>query len=265
MKITKGKTVILHGFTGNAASMEHFVAAFAEPDVVAVDMPGFGLNHRPYSLNWRSYAEATLQSIDDVVGSHEPFHLVGHSHGAMVAFCLAAWFPGRVVSLSLVCPVAEKNRTVKALFAITNRFVKLLGEEKLVDTVARPTIVDIASVLLKDKSWNEDTLTRIKQLRRQESVHYSTAMLRLTSLIDEFKTTCDDLRVHAPVVIIAADNDRMVSQADITWYVQHSEQSHVRRAPGGHLLPLAFPEHCARLIKTDGLLTHHVSNQLARR
>lgn len=91
-------TVVLHGFTGDAASMGAVTSGLRGP-VEAIDLAGHGPGPHP--------ADAGVYSIDAmaeaVAGRHgEPVHLVGYSMGGRVALTAACRFPDKVRSLALI-------------------------------------------------------------------------------------------------------------------------------------------------------------------
>jgi len=91
-------TVVLHGFTGDAGTMEPITSRLSGP-VDAPDLPGHGPGPHP--------ADETAYSIDamadGVLARHAaPFHMVGYSMGGRVALTAACRHPERVLSLSLI-------------------------------------------------------------------------------------------------------------------------------------------------------------------
>lgn len=93
--------VLVHGFMGGSAQWAAQVAQFADTrDVLAVDLPGFGLNaHLPAPNTIRGFAEAVLQQAD--TAGYDQFDLMGHSMGGMIVQELIAIAPHRVRKLVL--------------------------------------------------------------------------------------------------------------------------------------------------------------------
>ena len=95
--------VLLHGFTGSAATWAPFVAAFArEFDTVAIDLPGHGASDAPddparYSME-RTVGD--LVAILDRLGIERAAWL-GYSMGGRVALGAAVMAPSRVAALVL--------------------------------------------------------------------------------------------------------------------------------------------------------------------
>ena len=91
-------TVVLHGFTGDAGTMEAITSRLPGR-VDAPDLAGHGSGPHP--------SDVAAYSIDGmaeaVLGRHaEPVHLVGYSMGGRVALTAACRHPEQVRSLSLI-------------------------------------------------------------------------------------------------------------------------------------------------------------------
>ena len=105
--------LLIHGFGGDLDNwLFNIDALAAESRVVALDLPGHGPSPTPIpDLSVPGLANAVL---DFMAGAEvEAAHLVGHSLGGAVALALAASAPGRVRSVTLVCPAGlgpEINR-----------------------------------------------------------------------------------------------------------------------------------------------------------
>lgn len=93
--------VLVHGFMGGSAQWTGQIAAL-EPyrKVIAVDLPGFGLNaHLPAPETIRGFAEAALEQVQ--AHGVEQFDLLGHSMGGMIVQEMVALAPDRVQKLIL--------------------------------------------------------------------------------------------------------------------------------------------------------------------
>ena len=96
--------LLLHGFTGSAASWDAHIPQLAQvARVVAVDLIGHGSSDAPadparYTI---AHAVADLLSLLDRVGGGERCGVLGYSMGARVALHLAAACPQRIAALVL--------------------------------------------------------------------------------------------------------------------------------------------------------------------
>ena len=94
--------VVLHGWGAHIEAVAPILAALeGAPDLIALDLPGFGESEPPQQA-WDvdSYARFMVHFLDEL--AVERAHLVGHSHGGRVSIALAADEPERVGRLLLV-------------------------------------------------------------------------------------------------------------------------------------------------------------------
>ena len=94
--------VVLHGWGAHIEAVAPILAALeGAPDLIALDLPGFGESDEPGDA-WNVDAhERFLAEFLDHLGVSRA-HLVGHSHGGRVSIALAAAHPDRVGRLLLV-------------------------------------------------------------------------------------------------------------------------------------------------------------------
>jgi pimeloyl-ACP methyl ester carboxylesterase len=109
--------MLIHGYTASLESMTGLANTFTEGHrVIAMDVRGFGRSSK--------FADATRFGhliVDDVVGLMDHLkvsraHLVGHSMGALIAANVAARYPARVSSATLIAGpfYADKQAFAKA-------------------------------------------------------------------------------------------------------------------------------------------------------
>lgn len=132
--------ILLHGFTGSAASMAGVAEAFsATYRVHALELVGHGESESPQDPAFYSMercVEQVLAVLDALEIQRAQF--LGYSMGARVALCLAVAAPDRVASLVLigVSPgfADPRNRAerVEADWALADRILEL-GLEEFVD------------------------------------------------------------------------------------------------------------------------------------
>lgn len=95
--------MLLHGFTGSAATWAEHSAAFATSfDVVVVDLPGHGKTDSPPDPE-RYTMERTLDDLAALLDALEidSAHVLGYSMGGRVALAFSATFPHLVKRLIL--------------------------------------------------------------------------------------------------------------------------------------------------------------------
>jgi len=97
--------VLLHGLGGFAESWRGTLDALAKrADVLALDLPGFGLSAKPRTRYDLDFFTRVLHGFLDVTGVGQA-SLVGHSLGGAVAVAYALTRPARVDRLALVSAV----------------------------------------------------------------------------------------------------------------------------------------------------------------
>jgi 2-hydroxy-6-oxonona-2,4-dienedioate hydrolase len=97
--------VLLHGLGGFAESWRGTIDALAKrADVLALDLPGFGLSGKPRTRYDLDFFTRVLHGFLDVTGVGQA-SLVGHSLGGAVAVAYALTRPARVDRLALVSAV----------------------------------------------------------------------------------------------------------------------------------------------------------------
>lgn len=95
--------LLLHGFPETSASWTEVGRGLVDAGlrVIAPDQRGYSPGARPEAVE--AYTMETLAgdvlALADALGI-DRFHLVGHDWGSAVAWCVAAWHPGRLLSLT---------------------------------------------------------------------------------------------------------------------------------------------------------------------
>jgi len=94
--------VVLHGWGAHIEAVAPILAALdGAPDLIALDLPGFGESEPPdHAWDVDSYARFMIHFLDEL--GVDRAHLVGHSHGGRVSIALAADEPQRVGRLLLI-------------------------------------------------------------------------------------------------------------------------------------------------------------------
>ena len=96
--------IMLHGLGATNASLLPLIWDIGETHrVIAPDMVGFGSTDKPRQRYDAAHFRAWLEAFLDTIGVSRA-HVVGNSLGGRVALELAIEQPGRVQSLSLLCP-----------------------------------------------------------------------------------------------------------------------------------------------------------------
>ena len=97
--------ILLHGYPQSSWEWHHQLPALAAAGyrAVAPDQRGYSPGARPEGVEHYDITSLVgdVLAIADELGGHR-FHLVGHDWGAIVAWFVAGWHPGRLKSLTIV-------------------------------------------------------------------------------------------------------------------------------------------------------------------
>ena len=171
-------------------------------DFIAPEHPGFGHTARP---DW-------LRGFDDLVIHYDEFlsglgieslHLVGYSVGGWIAAEMAAYFPRRLKSLTLITPIGLRLVDDPGV-----DIFKLVPEE-------------LVGVLFNDKgdrgrSPDPDDFEEMVQSHAEAATLARLIWAPRYNLALEWRLQ----RVHCPALMIKAENDRLVPNAMADRYAE---------------------------------------------
>ncbi|KAJ3682970.1 hypothetical protein LUZ60_013197 [Juncus effusus] len=110
--------IFIHGFlTSSSFWSESISPQISNPNfrTFAIDLLGFGQSPKPANCQYR--LNDHVKWIEkSVIESHklDSFHIVSHSMGCLIALALAAKYPNRVKSITLVAPPYFSSSEVRA-------------------------------------------------------------------------------------------------------------------------------------------------------
>jgi pimeloyl-ACP methyl ester carboxylesterase len=225
-------TLFLHGagFTGQWLP---FHAALAEHvDLICPDHPGMGETTLPEWLDGMDDLVLHYDDLLDALGL-EHAHVVGYSLGGWIAAELAAFFPRRLRSLTLVTPVGLRveGHSPAPIFH--------MSPEQLATTIfSDPT--NMASVLPAP----DDV---------EEIIHGYTEAATIARLVWErphdLKLDRRLRRVGCPALVVCAEDDRLVPGAIAERYAELLPDARVETIAGtGHALIVERPEETAAAV-----------------
>jgi pimeloyl-ACP methyl ester carboxylesterase len=129
--------VLLHGYGESLLAWEMVFDRLAhDADVVALDLPGFGLSSKPASGYTADSVATVVFGFLDQLGIQR-FVLVGHSLGGVVATAMAVRDPPRILGLALVdaalvtpwalAETSDSSRTGASLRRVIAEYEKVRG------------------------------------------------------------------------------------------------------------------------------------------
>ena len=238
-------TIYLHGFSGNKEGLARFARAMNLHPYHLWVLPGFGGRSVSASAQ-KSLVEYCNEVMHDMRTTYpgEKFHIVGHSHGAIIAFCLAAQFPHDVDRLTVINPVAKPRVLSRLASMIVEGATYVMPSWMLLRTMRSKRLVDAVSGYMASSHTRENK-HHIYEMRRYESKYYTKQMFRLARHATTFASITDQYRVSAPTVIVYDPRDNVAGKDDAGWYASRCVNSTMLVVEGGHLGVVATPEKIA--------------------
>ena len=217
--------VMVHGIASSSVTFERLVP-LVEPyhRVIAIDLLGFGESPAPEDAEYTigEHAAALARTVRSL-GLGEPFVLVGHSLGALIATRYAAMNPGRVAKVILVSPPiylpAETIGTASGRVAqgLYFRTYEYLRENK-------DFTIKAAARLAK--------LSPIKNLLDVSERTWRAFVLSLQNSIETQTTLSDLAAIRVPVELVYGSLDVLLAPAGIN-IAEQLRHVTVHRVEGG--------------------------------
>ena len=200
--------VLLHGMAASLHYWDEFSSLLKGRRIIALDLLGFGRSPKPkhspydYTAHLLSIIE-TLQQL----GVTEPFTLVGHSMGALLALRLAAQYPEKVKKLVLLAmPIYANAEAARLSITGGSRLKKLVyygpTSHVLCTTwckISRPLSRRVAPLYLQ----------HVSKKTAQDSVLHSwrSYSQSMCNIIENQQVSQDLARLKIPVAFIAGSED----------------------------------------------------------
>jgi pimeloyl-ACP methyl ester carboxylesterase len=223
--------LLLHGFGASLQTWDTWASQLPQYRVIRFDLPGFGLTGADPTGDYTD-----TRSMEVVIALMESLHLVrttiaGHSLGGRIAWKFAALHPERVDKLVLIAPDGfaspgfeyGKAPAVPAVLQLM-RYV-----------LPRPLVkMNLSPGYANSDVMTEALVTRYYELMLAPGVRAAMlARLEQTVLEDPAPLLG---RIHAPVLLLWGEQDRMIPFTNSADYVRALPQSTLVPLPGiGHL------------------------------
>ena len=233
--------ILLHGLGGDHRWLMNMAGGIGGFDIVALDLPGFGLSGAmpaPYTMD--TYA-AVLEEFRTHLG-HERIHVTGHSLGANVALVYAAQYGPALASLCLLNPVFQTA-------GLTTALARLYYEVgvRLKPPMDRLWLVSRAAVYIGDMLTftTNDRVTR-RAILAQDYITMGRADLRAIkqAFLSYLETPWEEhaARITARTLIVTGSRDTVARPAAMKRLQGLIAGSTMTVVPGGgHLLPAEQP------------------------
>lgn len=232
--------ILLHGFPMDRRIWDLVIARLDNFDCIAPDLPGYGHNRNAAaSHSIENYVEQVVALIESTTAGTA--HIVGVSMGGMIAMMLAARYPNRVKSITVLHTTAsaddEKARTARSA-AIEE--IRRIGSGKFVREFANVLLSPATSPAVKDKF-----------IAIMEGTSNETVCGGMEAIRDRPDLTDELYKISCPAQFVAgADDSRSTPElmSRIAALIPGA-QFHVI-ADCGHISPLEKPAECTDLIRS---------------
>lgn len=243
--------IYLHGYSGDKDGLKGIALALDEQPYYLLELPGFGQSPDPPHdalIDILRYTDCVWERIRSEVPSGR-VRLVGHSHGAMVAFALASRHSEYVETLTLLCPVAKPRLPAKMLVWGLQFGRHLLGYKGVIWLASRRWFVDLVSFYSMQRNWTKEIRARIYRIRRREAKLYRPSNIEMMTQALHFKDEMDKVRVDVPTTICYAKNDIVAGKQDARWFeTRCSAGARMINVRGGHLVVMGEPDYVANAL-----------------
>ena len=259
---THNPLVMIPGWPVSAHSLAPLMQKLGE-DVkcYALNLPGFGGSETDYGTNhsFSYYAEFLDQFRERIVGSKE-VNLFGYSTGGVLGIVYDNKFQNTLDKLIVFSPpyngieyyqqASEKDIRYFSLFVLLRRYrplTRLLNNRLVIGRIVETVINDIYSGGYPGLVPTGGRFT--KELIEESSKFNVKAVIDLAADLSGHDFSDKAKRVRAPTLVIAAENDEVVTPEMVRPLSELIPGSQYVLIPDGdHSVGLAEPDKMARLI-----------------
>lgn len=239
--------VLLHGFLSSSEYWKKVSdISSSNHTVVAIDLLGFGKSPKPRRSRYDyddhiASIEVTLRHL----GITEPFTLVGHSMGSLIALRYARLHEAMVKRLVLVnMPVMLGRKQVREEIGGTS-FAYKYGLRPYTHRIAWT----IFKMLFRLRLLSRQTVTRLKT---NSYFFQHSALSRIRSfqkVIADARADIDLAQVRVQTLILAGVDDRKVYLENLRDNILLSPSVQLETVQTGHHIPCTMPEMLARKLR----------------
>lgn len=215
----RGPSVVLvHGFGSSLYTWKDVIAGLAaDHDVVALDLPGFGLSERPADLGIADLPRAVVGLMDRL--EIRSAALVGSSMGGGAVAMVAGQHPERAAALVLVDAAGFRLKPAQqpffvraAMSPLAGLLLRLPGQRLLVELALR-------DVLREPRLLTDERVAEYLQAARRPGAAAAVRSLG-ASLGDRYSAVQEALPgVRAPTLVVWGRDDDWIPLADAARFV----------------------------------------------
>ncbi|MCW8090598.1 alpha/beta fold hydrolase [Alteromonas sp. ASW11-130] len=215
--------------------------------------------HLPVTNNWPFIVKEVLEQIDENSASYNKTFLVGHSFGAVVSYMAACLAPEKVAGLIMLDPplVTGWRRYLIKLLKKTPWIDKVtpagLAQTRNISWPHSTDMVDYFSA--KTLFSNMDRRCIEDYVRSATNAEQDAIRLTFSHEVEAsiFRNVADNLNYYAgklqcPSLLVTGESSTVCMPAMRDVFVKQNALKHIITR-GGHMFPLEYPEHTAKLIE----------------
>jgi pimeloyl-ACP methyl ester carboxylesterase len=241
--------VLVHGFGSSLYTWKDVIPALAEGhEVVALDLPGFGLSDQPADLGFADFPRAVLGLMDRLgIGKAA---LVGNSMGGATVALVAADQAERVTALVLLDAAGFNLGPAERPFMI--RFAMSSAGAVLASLPGKRLVVEssLRQVFHDDSRVTPERVSEYLAAASRPGTFPSIRSLGASSF-DRTRVVSEVLpRIQAPTLVLWGDDDRWIPLAHADLFVAAIPGSRKVVIPAcGHVPQEEKPEEVARELR----------------
>lgn len=251
--------LFIHGLGGSSTNWTDLMAALSL-DSVAPDASGFGYSPPAPDGDYRP--QATARTMADLIRSWDvgPVHVFGNSLGGAIALQLAARWPDRVRSLTLISPALPQFSAMRTNIHLPVLSVPGVGERMFerfqqVDPASRAQgTIDLIYANTERVHPQRLAEAAAEVARRDQLPYVREAFLQsLRGLLATYRDSSENRpwrlaeRVQCPVLVIHGREDKLVHPKGADRATRHFKDVRVVVLPDcGHVAMMEHPHRVAR-------------------
>jgi pimeloyl-ACP methyl ester carboxylesterase len=233
-KGTGEPTLYLHGAGLTRMWLPFHERLAGSVEVIAPEHPGYGETEMPEWLDGFDDLVIHYDGLLDALGL-DPLHVVGYSLGGWIAAELAAFYPRRFASLTLIVPAGLRipGKPIADLFS-------MMPDE-------------LFGTIFNDPTNMGEVLPDFESLEEIEHQYGEAATLARLAWNPRFDPKLERRleRVECPSLVVRAEHDRLIPDEMAERYAELLPEARIETVPGtGHALVVEQPEKTANVISS---------------
>jgi pimeloyl-ACP methyl ester carboxylesterase len=231
--------VLLHGFISNSKYWRNVLPTLQNTHrVINIDLLGFGKSPKPVRSRYDYDAQiGSIAATLEKAGVTDPFTLVGHSMGSLLALRYAKTHKSDVKKLILTnMPILLSSAQARDEILGTNRIYRL-GLRNGINGIAWPIFRAVTLLQLLSRKARHNAVIR-NRLAFSNTMTSRLRSLRNVVFIPQIEADLKEIRIQT--VLVSGINDRAIYLENLAT-LQLGKHVSIKNIVGGHHLPMSTP------------------------